>query len=183
MSVIYNVAHRTVPAYDTRKERPFHPGLVRWLGYDVNLQALYTSRQALSQWWPGGMTTVAGTLGEQYAGQWLFPMPVHTTRLIVELGGYATVAGGTTWRLYSDRTLFTGTVTGSATVSAVTIAGTSHAFTAPAFLTVTAFDMPGDRKWFTWLRLTGENLNSVAQGRLWTMHVRPAPDTPTMDGG
>jgi hypothetical protein len=74
--------------------------------------------------------------------------------------------------------LYTGTSTAQTSSVAVTIVTSTHAFAAPVFLGVESFVMPDDGMRFTWLRLTGENLNSVASGRLWTMHVRPATDTP-----
>ena len=178
MAIVYTNQHRTVPANYTRMGRPMHTGIFRWLGHDANHQKLYTSAQAVHQWWPAGMTTTAGTLGEQYAGQWSMKVPAPTTRLIVEFGGYAVASGGTTWRLYSSGVLYTGTSSAQTSSVAVTIVSTAHAFTTPAFVDLTAFTMPDDGMQFTWLRLTGENLNATASGRLWTMHVRPAPDTP-----
>jgi len=151
------------------------------LAQSANVQKLYTSVQPLSQWWPHpGLQALAGTVGERYLGgcQWVYPVPDPFTRLIVEIGGYQVVAGTTVWRLYSDSALYRGTFTGGEQSVSVSVNWTAHAFSAPQYLTVVPYISPLDGRRFTRLVLTAENMDSTTRSRLYTMHVRPAPDEP-----
>jgi len=178
MAVVYTNQHRPLASSHTGARSPLATHLWYDLAESANVQRLYTSAQPLCQWWSGGMTTTAGTVGEQYAAQWVYLIPEPFTRIIVELGGYQVASGATVWRLYSDSQLYTGEFSGREEYAEVTITSTSHAFTAPAYLTVVPTSMPEDGLRATYLTLTSENLDATASGRLWTLHARPAPDEP-----
>lgn len=187
MAVTYTKQHKPLSAQHTGARSPYAVHVVQDLADSANVQKLHTSAQVLSQWWSAadggirGLFTTAGTVGEQYMAQWPpFPVARPTTRLIVELGGHQIVAGTTVWRLYSLPTLYTGDTgdLASASVVSVSINSTTHAFTAPVFLTIAPFHRAVDNTRCTYLVLTAENLDQTTQGRLWTLHARPAPDVP-----
>jgi hypothetical protein len=149
------------------------------LAESANVQKLHTSAQPLSAWrrHPGWEAS-AGTVGEVYRAQWVYLVSLPTTRLIVEVGGYQSVAGTTVWRLYSDSRLYTEGFSGAHQVAEVSINWTAHDFSAPVFLTVEATTRPDDGTRITYLVLTSENLDDTTAGRLYTVHARPAPDEP-----
>jgi hypothetical protein len=177
MSVLYNQLYRDVPDLDTRSGASYHAAFVRWMGRQGNNAKLYTTRPQLTQWWPGGCSTTAGDLSEKYLGQWVIPFPAPFSRFIVEMNGYAIASGGTQWRLYSMPEMRTNTFHGAHSVAA-TIVSATESWTAPAHLTASTFVNDDDRRRMTWLVLTGQNLTPSAQGKLWFLHARPAPDTP-----